>query len=152
MIGLHYFSPVDKMMLVEVIPHQHTSETTIATTVALAKRQGKRRSWWPIAPLYVNRILAPYMNEAMRCLLEGEPMENIDGALVKFGFPLGPVQLLDEVGIDTGTKILPILEQARERASPRRRRSPPCWRTIAKGAKWTRILPLRWARQNETAR
>ncbi|AUX94207.1 fatty acid oxidation complex subunit alpha FadJ [Mixta gaviniae] len=112
-IGLHYFSPVDKMLLVEVIPHQQSSEATIATTVALAKRQGKTPIVVADRPgFYVNRILAPYMNEAMRCLLEGEPIENIDKALVKFGFPLGPVQLLDEVGIDVGTKILPILEQA----------------------------------------
>ena len=112
-IGLHYFSPVDKMPLVEVIPHAGTSAETISTTVALAKKQGKT----PIvvgdsAGFYVNRILAPYVNEAMRCLLEGEPVEKIDNALVAFGFPVGPIQLLDEVGIDVGTKISPILQQA----------------------------------------
>ena len=112
-IGLHYFSPVDKMPLVEVIPHSGTSPETISTTVALAKRQGKT----PIvvgdsAGFYVNRILAPYINEALRCLVEGEPVEHIDNALVKFGFPVGPIQLLDEVGIDVGTKIMPVLEQA----------------------------------------
>ena len=112
-IGLHYFSPVDKMPLVEVIPHAGTSAQTIATTVQLAKKQGKT----PIvvadcAGFYVNRILAPYMNEAMRCLMEGESIEHIDEALVKFGFPVGPIQLLDEVGIDVGTKIIPVLEQA----------------------------------------
>lgn len=58
----------------------------------------------------MNRILAPYINEAMRLLVEGEPIEVIDNALVKFGFPAGPIQLLDEVGIDTGTKIIPVLE------------------------------------------
>lgn len=112
-IGLHYFSPVDKMPLVEVIPHAGTSSETVATTVALAKKQGKT----PIvvadrAGFYVNRILAPYINEAMRCLLEGEPIEVIDRALEKFGFPVGPIQLLDEVGIDIGTHILPVLESA----------------------------------------
>lgn len=112
-IGLHFFSPVDKMPLVEVIPHAGTDAETIATTVALAKKQGKT----PIvvadrAGFYVNRILAPYINEAMRCMLEGEPIEEIDEALVQFGFPVGPVQLLDEVGIDVGTHILPVLEQA----------------------------------------
>ncbi|MDR7345487.1 3-hydroxyacyl-CoA dehydrogenase/enoyl-CoA hydratase/3-hydroxybutyryl-CoA epimerase [Pantoea alhagi] len=111
-IGLHYFSPVDKMPLVEVIPHQTTAERTIATTVALAKRQGKTAIVVADRPgFYVNRILAPYINEAMRCVLEGEPIEAVDKALIKFGFPVGPVQLLDEVGIDVGTKILPILEQ-----------------------------------------
>lgn len=112
-IGLHYFSPVEKMVLVEVIPHSGTSQQTLATTVALAKKQGKT----PIvvadrAGFYVNRILAPYINEAMRCLLEGEPIEHIDRALVKAGFPIGPIQLLDEVGIDVGSKITPVLHQA----------------------------------------
>ncbi|HKN03366.1 MAG TPA: fatty acid oxidation complex subunit alpha FadJ, partial [Buttiauxella sp.] len=112
-IGLHYFSPVDKMPLVEVIPHAGTSAETISTTVQLAKKQGKT----PIvvgdsAGFYVNRILAPYINEAMRCLVEGEPVDKIDNALVTFGFPVGPIQLLDEVGIDVGTKIGPILQHA----------------------------------------
>ncbi|MBN6045873.1 fatty acid oxidation complex subunit alpha FadJ [Citrobacter sp. ku-bf4] len=112
-IGLHFFSPVEKMPLVEVIPHATTSGQTIATTVKLAKKQGKT----PIvvrdkAGFYVNRILAPYINEAIRLLTEGERVEQIDSALVKFGFPVGPIQLLDEVGIDTGTKIIPILEAA----------------------------------------
>lgn len=112
-IGLHFFSPVEKMPLVEVIPHASTSAQTIATTVQLAKKQGKT----PIvvsdkAGFYVNRILAPYINEAIRMLTEGERIEHIDTALVKFGFPVGPIQLLDEVGIDTGTKIIPVLEAA----------------------------------------
>ncbi|MBJ3814450.1 fatty acid oxidation complex subunit alpha FadJ [Shimwellia pseudoproteus] len=112
-IGLHYFSPVDKMPLVEVIPHATTSAETISTTVKLAKKQGKT----PIvvkdcAGFYVNRILAPYINEGLQCLVEGEPIEHIDQALVAFGFPVGPIQLLDEVGIDVGTRIIPILEQA----------------------------------------
>ncbi|POW59809.1 fatty acid oxidation complex subunit alpha FadJ [Candidatus Pantoea alvi] len=112
-IGLHYFSPVEKMPLVEVIPHAGTSQQTLTTTVALAKKQGKT----PIvvadrAGFYVNRILTPYINEAMRCLLEGEPVEHIDRALVRAGFPVGPIQLLDEVGIDVGSKIAPVLQQA----------------------------------------
>ncbi|WP_409075885.1 fatty acid oxidation complex subunit alpha FadJ [Pantoea sp. C3] len=112
-IGLHYFSPVDKMPLVEVIPHAATSEYTLASTVALARKQGKTAIVVADKPgFYVNRILAPYINEAMRCLLEGEPIDHIDRALVKFGFPVGPIQLLDEVGIDVGSKIIPILQQA----------------------------------------
>lgn len=112
-IGLHYFSPVDKMPLAEIIVHSTTSAATIATTVAFAKRQGKT----PIvvkdgAGFYVNRILAPYMNEAARLLLAGESIENIDKALVKFGFPVGPVKLLDEVGIDVAAKVAPILADA----------------------------------------
>lgn len=109
-IGLHYFSPVDKMPLVEVIPHAKTSEETIATTVALARKQGKTAIVVADrAGFYVNRILAPYINEAARCILDGEPIDSVDKALVDFGFPIGPITLLDEVGIDVGTKIMPIL-------------------------------------------
>ncbi|GMM83233.1 fatty acid oxidation complex subunit alpha FadJ [Pseudoalteromonas sp. MTN2-4] len=111
-IGLHYFSPVEKMPLVEIIPHDGTSEQTIARTVQFARKQGKT----PIvvkdkAGFYVNRILAPYVNEAANLLLAGEPIEKIDAALVEFGFPVGPLALLDEVGIDIGSKIAPILEK-----------------------------------------
>ncbi|KYN88124.1 multifunctional fatty acid oxidation complex subunit alpha [Vibrio cidicii] len=109
-VGLHYFSPVEKMPLVEVIPHETTSQETIATVVALAKKQGKT----PIvvkdkAGFYVNRILAPYMNEAAHILLANEPIDTVDSALLDFGFPVGPITLLDEVGVDIGAKIIPIL-------------------------------------------
>lgn len=111
-IGLHYFSPVEKMPLAEIIIHAGTSPETIATTVEFAKRQGKT----PIvvtdgAGFYVNRILAPYMNEAARLLLAGEPIEALDKALVAFGFPVGPIALLDEVGIDVASKVAPILRE-----------------------------------------
>jgi 3-hydroxyacyl-CoA dehydrogenase/enoyl-CoA hydratase/3-hydroxybutyryl-CoA epimerase len=110
-IGLHYFSPVDKMPLVEVIAHATTSDQTISSTVAFAKKQGKT----PIvvkdkAGFYVNRILAPYMNEAAMLVLAGESIDKIDQALVDFGLPVGPLMLLDEVGIDVGAKISPILQ------------------------------------------
>lgn len=109
-IGLHYFSPVDKMPLVEVIPHEGTSDEVISTTVKFARKQGKT----PIvvkdkAGFYVNRILSPYMNEAAKILLSGEPIEHIDESLLNFGFPVGPIALLDEVGVDIGAKITPIL-------------------------------------------
>lgn len=109
-IGLHYFSPVEKMPLVEVIPHQTTSDETISTVVELARKQGKT----PIvvqdkAGFYVNRILAPYMNEAANLLLTDEPIEQLDNALLDAGFPVGPITLLDEVGVDIGAKIMPIL-------------------------------------------
>ena len=112
-IGLHYFSPVDKMPLAEVIAHDRTSDQVISSTVEFAKKQGKT----PVvvkdgAGFYVNRILAPYMNEAANLILDGEPIEHIDKSLVKFGFPVGPVKLLDEVGIDVGTKIIPFLVEA----------------------------------------
>lgn len=111
-IGLHYFSPVEKMPLAEIITHPGTAPETIATTVAFARKQGKT----PIvvkdgAGFYVNRMLAPYMNEAARLLLSGEPIDSLDKALVQFGFPVGPVTLLDEVGIDVAGKVAPILTE-----------------------------------------
>jgi 3-hydroxyacyl-CoA dehydrogenase / enoyl-CoA hydratase / 3-hydroxybutyryl-CoA epimerase len=128
-IGLHYFSPVDKMPLVEVIPHAKTSEETIATTVALARKQGKTAIVVADrAGFYVNRILVPYINEAVRCLLDGEPIDSVDKALVDFGFPVGPITLLDEVGIDVGTKIMPILV---EQLGPRFT-APPSFDVILK--------------------
>ncbi|MDG3088737.1 fatty acid oxidation complex subunit alpha FadJ [Vibrio hannami] len=109
-VGLHYFSPAEKMPLVEVIPHETTSDETIATVVEFARKQGKT----PIvvkdtAGFYVNRILAPYMNESAEILLSGEPIEVLDDSLLNFGFPVGPITLLDEVGVDIGAKIIPIL-------------------------------------------
>lgn len=111
-IGLHYFSPAEKMPLVEVISHELTSEQTLSRTINFAIRQGKT----PIvvkdeAGFYVNRILAPYINEAARILLSGEQVVKIDTALTDFGFPVGPFRLLDEVGLDVAAKIAPILTQ-----------------------------------------
>lgn len=107
------------MSLVEVIPHSKTSDKAIATAITLAKKQGKTAIIVADnAGFYVNRILAPYIAEATRCLLADEPIKHIDNVLVNFGFPVGPLNLLDEVGIDVGTKIMPVLvEQFGERFS-----------------------------------
>ncbi len=121
-IGLHFFSARSKKMpLVEVIPHATTDEQNHRHGGEAGEAAGqKRRSWLPTVPVFMLTVFwRPYINEAMRLLLEGEPVEHIDNALVKFGFPVGPIQLLDEVGIDTGTKIIPVLETAfGERFSP----------------------------------
>ncbi len=119
-VGLHYFSPVEKMPLLEIINTPQTEDWVVATCVELGKRQGKT----PIvvndgAGFYVNRILAPYMNEAGHMLSEGIAVEKLDKALVKAGFPIGPITLLDQVGIDVATKVAPILEGAfGERMAP----------------------------------
>ncbi|MDS4070747.1 MAG: fatty acid oxidation complex subunit alpha FadJ [Candidatus Competibacter sp.] len=112
-IGMHYFSPVEKMPLLEIIATPKTAPEVIATTVEFGRRQGKTvivvRDG---AGFYVNRILAPYMNEAGYLLTEGVAVDAIDRALVQFGFPVGPFALLDEVGIDVGSKVGPILYEA----------------------------------------
>jgi 3-hydroxyacyl-CoA dehydrogenase/enoyl-CoA hydratase/3-hydroxybutyryl-CoA epimerase len=109
-IGMHYFSPVNKMPLLEVIPTARTAPEAIATAVALGKRQGKTVIIVGDVPgFYTNRVLGPYMNEAAWLLVEGVAIEELDAALVAFGYPVGPITLLDEVGIDVGAKVSKIL-------------------------------------------
>jgi 3-hydroxyacyl-CoA dehydrogenase/enoyl-CoA hydratase/3-hydroxybutyryl-CoA epimerase len=112
-IGMHYFSPVPKMPLLEVIRTEATAPWVIATCVALGKQQGKTvivvRDG---AGFYTSRILAPYLNEAAYLLAQGVTIERIDRALVDYGFPVGPMALLDEVGIDVAHKVAGILHAA----------------------------------------
>lgn len=100
--GLHFFNPVDRMQLVEVIRGARTSDATVATLVALAKRIGKSPIVVRDCPGFlVNRILFPYMNEAMALLEEGAEPRALDKAATAFGMPMGPVTLNDLVGLDT---------------------------------------------------
>ena len=104
-VGMHFFNPVHKMPLVEVIYGAKTDPEVTATIFDLAKRMGKTPVVVKDAPGFlVNRILGPYIGEAVRLLLEGNPMEEIDKALRGFGMPVGPIELLDDVGIDVATK------------------------------------------------
>jgi 3-hydroxyacyl-CoA dehydrogenase/enoyl-CoA hydratase/3-hydroxybutyryl-CoA epimerase len=105
-IGMHYFSPVHKMPLLEIIVTPETAGWVTATAVALGKKQGKTVIVVNDGVgFYTSRILAPYMNEAAWLLSEGVPVEELDRALVEWGFPVGPITLLDEVGIDVGHKV-----------------------------------------------
>jgi len=119
-LGMHYFSPVQKMPLLEVIAADRTAPEAVATAVALGKRQGKTVIVVRDGPgFYTSRILGPYMNEAAQLLVEGAAIEDLDRALVSFGFPVGPMTLLDEVGIDVGDKVGKILHGAfGERMAP----------------------------------
>ncbi|MDQ5908960.1 MAG: 3-hydroxyacyl-CoA dehydrogenase / enoyl-CoA hydratase / 3-hydroxybutyryl-CoA epimerase, partial [Pseudomonadota bacterium] len=112
-VGMHYFSPVEKMPLLEIIAAPHTAPEVIATVVEFGRKQGKTVIVVQDgAGFYVNRILAPYINEAGYLLSEGIAIDAIDQALTQFGFPVGPFTLLDEVGIDVGSKVGPILYEA----------------------------------------
>jgi len=119
-IGMHYFSPVEKLPLLEVIPHAGTDPSVIATCVELGKKQGKTVIVVRDGPgFYTSRILAPYLNEAAHLLVEGAEIEAVDRALRAYGFPVGPFQLLDEVGFDIGEKVSHVLHEAfGERMTP----------------------------------
>jgi 3-hydroxyacyl-CoA dehydrogenase / enoyl-CoA hydratase / 3-hydroxybutyryl-CoA epimerase len=113
LIGLHFFSPVEKMPLVEIIVTEQTAPEAAATCHGYAKRIGKTPIIVNDAPgFYVNRILGPYMNEAALLLEEGVPMEEIDEAMLAFGFPVGPITLYDEVGLDVAAKSGQVLAEA----------------------------------------
>jgi 3-hydroxyacyl-CoA dehydrogenase/enoyl-CoA hydratase/3-hydroxybutyryl-CoA epimerase len=112
-IGMHFFSPVQKMPLLEVIVTPRTAPEAIATTVAFGRRLGKTVIVVNDSPgFFVNRILAPYINEAARMLDEGVAIGAIDRALLDFGFPVGPITLLDEVGLDIAAKSGAIMAKA----------------------------------------
>ena len=112
-LGMHFFSPVHKMPLLEIIVTPITAPEATVTAVALGKRLGKHVIVVNDGPgFYTTRILAAYMNEAGRLLDEGAPVEAVDRALLEFGFPVGPITLLDEVGIDVGGKIAGVLADA----------------------------------------
>ncbi len=112
-IGMHYFSPVEKMPLLEIITGSKTADWVTATAVKLGKQQGKTVIVVNDGPgFYTTRILVPYNMEAVRLVLEGVAIEDVDGALEAFGFPVGPIKLMDEVGIDVGAHIVETLHQA----------------------------------------
>jgi 3-hydroxyacyl-CoA dehydrogenase/enoyl-CoA hydratase/3-hydroxybutyryl-CoA epimerase len=112
-LGMHFFSPVHKMPLLEVIVTPRTTKEATVTAVAYGKQLGKTVIVVNDGPgFYTTRTLSAYMNEAGRLLDEGAAIEVIDKALVDFGFPVGPITLLDEVGIDVGGKVGLVLADA----------------------------------------
>lgn len=109
-IGMHFFNPVEKMPLVEIIKGEHSSLETIQKVAALATRLDK----FPIVVkdvpgFLVNRILVPYLNEALFLLAEGYSIETIDRAATDFGMPMGPIRLLDEVGLDVAVHVSEVM-------------------------------------------
>jgi 3-hydroxyacyl-CoA dehydrogenase / enoyl-CoA hydratase / 3-hydroxybutyryl-CoA epimerase len=112
-LGMHFFSPVHRMPLLEVIVTKETDAWATATAVAFGRRLGKHVIVVRDGPgFYTTRALSPYMNEAARVVEEGARIEDVDAAMTAFGFPVGPVALLDEVGIDVGAKVAKILHHA----------------------------------------
>jgi 3-hydroxyacyl-CoA dehydrogenase/enoyl-CoA hydratase/3-hydroxybutyryl-CoA epimerase len=110
-VGMHFFNPVEKMPLVEVIRGKKTSMETTTLIAALARRLGKLPVLVNDGPGFlVNRILMPYLNEAVSILEQGSTIEKIDDALLSFGMPMGAFILLDEIGIDVAHKVADILQ------------------------------------------
>jgi 3-hydroxyacyl-CoA dehydrogenase/enoyl-CoA hydratase/3-hydroxybutyryl-CoA epimerase/3-hydroxyacyl-CoA dehydrogenase/enoyl-CoA hydratase/3-hydroxybutyryl-CoA epimerase/enoyl-CoA isomerase len=111
--GMHFFNPVERMPLVEVIRGEKTSDATVVTLVALAKQIGKSPIVVKDGPGFlVNRILFPYLNEALLLLEEGATPREIDKAATAFGMPMGAITLYDVVGLDTSLYAGKVLQAA----------------------------------------
>jgi 3-hydroxyacyl-CoA dehydrogenase/enoyl-CoA hydratase/3-hydroxybutyryl-CoA epimerase len=112
-IGMHFFSPVEKMPLLEVVVTARTADWVAARVVDLGQAIGKQVIVVKDGPgFYTTRALAFFLAEASHILLGGTPIETIDKALTDFGFPVGPITLIDEVGIDVGMHVLDTIQKA----------------------------------------
>jgi 3-hydroxyacyl-CoA dehydrogenase/enoyl-CoA hydratase/3-hydroxybutyryl-CoA epimerase len=110
---MHFFSPVQKMPLLEVIVSRRTTPVATATAVAYGKKLGKHVIVVNDGPgFYTTRTLSAYMNEAGYLLDEGVSIDALDHAMVDMGFPVGPITLMDEVGLDVGGKVGQVIYDA----------------------------------------
>lgn len=109
-VGLHFFNPVHRMELVEVVAGAATSPDVLARTVEFTRRIGKVPVVVRDSPGFVvNRVLMPYLVEAVRLFDAGVPAHDIDEAMLDFGMPMGPLRLLDEVGLDVAMHVVATL-------------------------------------------
>ena len=112
-LGMHYFRPVAKVTLLEVVRAEKTEAWAVATAVALGKRQGKTIIVVKDGPgFYTTRILAPLLHEATLLVSEGVSVEAVDAAMVDWGFPAGPMRVLDDLGIDVAANVAQLLHAA----------------------------------------
>jgi len=110
-VGLHFFNPVPRMPLVEIVRGHHSDDVSLATAVGVAGRIGKTPVLVNDTPGFlVNRILVPYLAEALVVANEGIPITTIDHAMKAWGMPMGPFELLDEIGLDIAVHVLKSLE------------------------------------------
>jgi 3-hydroxyacyl-CoA dehydrogenase / enoyl-CoA hydratase / 3-hydroxybutyryl-CoA epimerase len=113
LVGLHFFNPVHRMKLVEVVRTKHTSDETLATAVEYVRNIGKLPIVVKDSPGFlVNRILMPYLVEAAAMFEQGGDPEEIDKVMLDFGMPMGPLRLLDEVGLDVALHVARTLAAA----------------------------------------
>ncbi len=112
-IGMHYFSPVPKMPLLEIVKTKYTADWVVESCYEFGVRQGKTVIVVGDCPgFYVNRILSPYLNECMLMVEEGYAIEDINRAMENLGFPVGPFKLLDEVGLDVAAHVADTAREA----------------------------------------
>lgn len=112
-VGMHYFSPVPSMPLLEIIPHEGTSDQTTASAFDVGTKQGKTCIVVKDVPgFYVNRCLGPFLVEVSALVCDGVSLEQLDKTVRDFGMPVGPVTLADEVGIDVTSHVANFLSNA----------------------------------------
>ena len=112
-VGMHFFNPVDKMPLVEVVRGENTSERAVATVSEFARRLGKTPIVVKDGPGFlVNRLLTFYLTEALWLLDDGNSVEQIDDGMTEWGMPMGPLALIDDIGIDVAVKVAHIMADA----------------------------------------
>jgi 3-hydroxyacyl-CoA dehydrogenase / enoyl-CoA hydratase / 3-hydroxybutyryl-CoA epimerase len=118
-VGIHFFNPVHRMQLVEVVQGTKTSPQTLATAIQFVKSIGKLPVLVKDSPGFlVNRILLPYMMEAFNLFAEGYQLERIDRVMLDFGMPMGPLRLTDEVGLDVSLHVGSDLAQRLQNLPP----------------------------------
>ena len=130
-VGFHFFNPVHRMPLLEVVRGERTSDAALVTAVALARRLGKTPVVVKDSPGFVvNRVLMPYLREALHMLEDGYSVPDLDASMRRFGMPMGPFEVVDEVGIDVAHKVAGVLAVAfPERMQP----SPALEKLMAAG-------------------
>jgi 3-hydroxyacyl-CoA dehydrogenase/enoyl-CoA hydratase/3-hydroxybutyryl-CoA epimerase len=119
LVGLHFFNPVAQMPLIEIVKGARTDQATLSAAVAFARRLDKLPVPCTSAPGFiVNRVLMPYLHEAMYAAQEGVPLPAIDAAAVSFGMPVGPIELADVIGLDVALDVSEIIARELRRPSP----------------------------------
>lgn len=113
LLGMHFFSPVHKMPLLEIIRHPKTSSKAVATALEVGRKMGKTCIVVNDGPgFFTSRVIGAYINEAGWILQEGASIDAIDEAMTQWGFPVGPMKLVDEVGMDVALKAAKTLQEA----------------------------------------
>jgi 3-hydroxyacyl-CoA dehydrogenase/enoyl-CoA hydratase/3-hydroxybutyryl-CoA epimerase len=119
LVGLHFFNPVAQMPLVEIVRGENSSEESIQKAIAFTRKIDKLPLPCKSAPGFlVNRVLVPYLYEAMFALQDGIPIEVIDEAALRYGMPMGPVELADVVGLDVCRHVGDIVSKALDKQTP----------------------------------